>query len=208
MILGRPLFISAILALTVSLHSGSAIAGDAEDFIRSAGQKAFTSLSKELTEEKRTDRFREILLETFDLRVIARFTLGRYWRTASKKQRDDYVELFEDYIVQAYLHRLGDLSGHTFEIKRSQEINARDRLVLSEIKAKKSKPPLHVKSKPPIRINWRVRRSENTYRVIDVVVEGVSMSVTQRDEFAAVIRRNGGKVDGLLSALRRKTGNN
>ena len=208
MILGRPLLISAVLALAISLYSGNAIAGDAEDFIRSAGEKAFTSLSKELTEEKRTDRFREILLETFDLRVIARFTLGRYWRVASKKQRDDYVELFEAYIVQAYLHRFGDLSGHTFEIKRSQEINARDRLVLSEIKAKKSKPPLHVKSKPPIRINWRVRRSKNTYRVIDVVVEGVSMSLTQRDEFAAVIRRNGGKIEGLLSALERKTGHN
>ena len=208
MILGRPLLISAVLALTVSLYSGKATAGDAEDFIRSAGAKAFTSLSKELTEEKRADRFREILLETFDLRVIARFTLGRYWRVASKKQRDDYVELFEDYIVQAYLHRFGDLSGHTFEIKKSQEINARDRLVMSEIKAKKSKPPIRVKSKPPIRINWRVRRSKNTYRVIDVVVEGVSMSVTQRDEFAAVIRRNGGKIEGLLSALERKTDHN
>ena len=80
MILRRPLLISAVLALTVSLYSGNAIAGDAEDFIRSAGEKAFTSLSNELPEEKRADRFREILLETFDLRVIARFTLGRYWR--------------------------------------------------------------------------------------------------------------------------------
>ena len=208
MILRRPLLISAVLALTVPLYSGNVIAGDAEDFIRSAGQKAFTSLSKELTEEKRKDRFRKIMFETFDLRVIARFTLGRYWRIASKKQRHDYVELFEDYIVQAYLHRFGDLSGHTFEIKRSQEINARDRLVLSEIKAKKSRPPIRVKSKPPIRINWRVRQRKNTYRVIDVVVEGVSMSVTQRDEFAAVIRRNGGQIEGLLSALRQKTGNN
>jgi len=208
MILGRPLLISAVLALTVSLYSGSAIADDAEDFIRSAGVKAFTSLSKDLTEEKRADRFREILLETFDLRVIARFTLGRYWRSASIKQRDDYLELFEDYIVKAYLHRFGDLSGHTFEIKRSQEINARDRLVLSEIKAREIKPPIRVKSKPPIRINWRVRLRDSTYRVIDVVVEGVSMSVTQRDEFAAVIRRSGGKIDGLLSAMRLKAGNN
>ncbi len=206
--LRRPLLISAVLAFTVSLYSGNAIAGDAEDFIRSAGEKAFTSLSKELTIEKRADRFRGILLETFDLSSIARFTLGRYWRTASKKQRVEYIVLFEDYIVQAYLHRFGDLSGHTFEIKKSQEINSRDRLVLSEIKAKKSKPPIRVQSKPPIRINWRVRRRENTYRVIDVVVEGVSMSVTQRDEFAAVIRRNGGKIEGLLSALRLKTGNN
>ncbi len=198
MIHRRPLLIGAVVALAVSLISGSAIAASADDFIRSAGEKTFQSLDKAITDEQRQARFREILTETFDLPTIARFTLGRYWRIASKKQRDDYVRLFEEFIVQAYSHRFKDLSGQTFEVKQSHEINARDRLVLSEIKIKPGKPP--------IRVNWRVRRRDNAYRVIDVVVEGVSMSVTQRDEFAAVIRRSGGKVEGLLAALRRKTG--
>ena len=200
MILRRPLLISAVLAFAVSPFSGNAIAASADDFIRSAGEKTFASLSEELTNKERTARFREILVVTFDLPTIARYALGRYWRVATKTQRDDYVVLFEKFIVQSYLPRFKDLSGHTFEVKRSQVINARDQLVLSEIKTKQGKPP--------IRVNWRVRLRDNTYRVIDVMVEGVSMSVTQRDEFAAVIRRNGGKIEGLLASLRRKSDQN
>jgi phospholipid transport system substrate-binding protein len=200
MIFRRKFLIGAVLALTVSLNSGNARAASADDFIRSAGEKAFQSLHQEMTDEQRTAQFRQILLDTFDLPTIARFTLGRYWRVASKQQRDAYVGLFQEFIVQAYLHRFKDLSGQTFEVKKSHEINSRDRLVLSEIKIRQGKPP--------IRVNWRVRLRDDAYRVIDVVVEGVSMSVTQRDEFAAVIRQSGGKIDGLLAALRRKTGQN
>ena len=200
MIHRRQLLIGAVLALAVSLNSGNARAASADEFIRAAGEKTFQSLGTGLSEEQRMTRFRQILLETFDLPTIARFTLGRYWRVASKKQRDAYVDLFQEFIVQAYSHRFKDLSGQTFEVKNSHEINSRDQLVLSEIKIKQGKPP--------VRVNWRVRLRDNAYRVIDVVVEGVSMSVTQRDEFAAVIRRSGGKVDGLLAALRKKTGQN
>ncbi len=200
MINRRSLLIGAALALAVSSFFNRAIAAGADDFVRAAGERTFQSLAEEMTDDQRAARFRVILTETFDLPTIARFTLGRYWRVASAKQRDDYVRLFEEFIVQAYSHRFKDLSGQTFEVKKSHEINARDRLVLSEIKIKQGKPP--------IRVNWRVRRRDNAYRVIDVVVEGVSMSVTQRDEFAAVIRRSGGKIEGLLAALRRKTGLN
>ncbi len=200
MITRRPFLIGAALALAVSLTSGHAFAAGADDFIRAAGAKTFQSLAEDMTDDQRAARFREILTETFDLPTIARFTLGRYWRIASAKQRADYVRLFEEFIVQAYSHRFKDLSGRTFTVKQSHELTVRDQLVLSEIEIEKGKPP--------IRVNWRVRRSDDAYRVIDVVVEGVSMSVTQRAEFAAVIRRSGGKLEGLLDALRRKTGQN
>ncbi len=198
MISRRRFLIGAVLALSVALTSTSAIAAGAADFVRAAGARTFESLAEEMTEEQRADRFREILTETFDLPTIARFTLGRYWRRASKKQRDEYVKLFEEFIVQAYSHRFKDLSGRAFTVKQSRKLNARDQLVLSEIEVEKGKPP--------VRVNWRVRLRDKAYRVIDVVVEGVSMSVTQRDEFAAVIRSKGGKIEGLQDALRRKTG--
>ncbi len=200
MIYRRPFLIGMALALAMSLISGRAIAAGADDFIRDAGEKTFQSLNEKMTDDERTSRFRQILTETFDLPTIARFTLGRYWRIASKRQRGEYVQLFEEFIVQAYSHRFKDLSGRTFTVNQSRELNARDQLVLSEIEVEKGKPP--------IRVNWRVRLRDSAYRVIDVMVEGVSMSVTQRDEFAAVIRQNGGKVEGLLAALRRKTGQN
>ncbi len=200
MITRRPFLIGAVLALTVSLTSGRAYAAGADDFIRAAGEKTFQSLAKEMTNDERAAQFREILTETFDLPTIARFTLGRFWRVASAGQKDEFVRLFEEFIVQAYSNRFKDLSGQGFKVRQSRELNARDRLVLSEIEIEKGKPP--------IRVNWRVRLRNKDFRVIDVMVEGVSMSVTQRDEFAAVIRRNGGRIEGLLDALRRKTGQN
>jgi phospholipid transport system substrate-binding protein len=200
MITRRPLLICAALALAVSLTSARAFAAGADDFIRAAGARTFESLAEDMTDDQRAARFRNILTETFDLPTIARFTLGRFWRIASAKQKTEYVHLFEEFIVQAYSNRFKDLSGRTFEVKLTRVLNARDQLVLSEIRIEKGKPP--------IRVNWRVRLRDSAYRVIDVMVEGVSMSVTQRDEFAAVIRRNGGKIEGLLSALRRKTGQN
>lgn len=200
MIYRRPFMIGVVLALALPLNSGPAFAAGADDFIRDAGKRTFQSLAENLTDEERAARFRKILTETFDLPTIARFTLGRYWRIASIEQRDEYVQLFEEFIVLAYSHRFKDLSGRAFTVRQTRKLNARDQLVLSVIEIEKGKPPM--------RVNWRVRLRDSAYRVIDVVVEGVSMSVTQRDEFAAVIRRNGGKVEGLLAALRRKIGRN
>jgi phospholipid transport system substrate-binding protein len=105
--------------------------------------------------------------------------------------------LFGEFVVQAYSFRFKDLSGEAFRVGKSRELNARDTLVFSRF--------VRVNGEP-VRVNWRVRRNGEKYRVVDVVVEGMSMLITQRDEFAAVINSAGGKIEGLLAALRRKTG--
>lgn len=198
----RKVFLPIIFltALFLSTSNRPAFAGGAEDFVRTAGERAFTSLAGDISGQQRTERFRELLNDSFDLTTIARFTLGRYWRVASPTQRSEYRRLFEEFLIQAYSNRFSDLSGKQFRVSKSRTINARDALVLSEI--------LVARGRPPVRVGWRVRHKKDDLRIVDVMVEGISMSVTQRDEFAAVIRSNGGKVEGLLTALRRKTGYN
>lgn len=196
-------FVLPILLLTtlvLSTTTSPARAGDAEEFVRTTGERAFTSLAGDITGRQRTQLFRELLNDSFDLTTIARFTLGRYWRLASPTQRTEYRRLFEEFLVQAYANRFSGLSGKQFRVSRSRAINARDALVQSEV--------LIAHGRPPVRVGWRVRTKNDDLRIIDVMVEGISMSVTQRDEFAAVIRSSGGKVEGLLAALRRKTGFN
>ena len=186
--------------LVLSTTTSPARAGDAEEFVRTTGERAFTSLAGDITGRQPTQLFRELLNDSFDLTTIARFTLGRYWRLASPTQRTEYRRLFEEFLVQAYANRFSGLSGKQFRVSRSRAINARDALVQSEV--------LIAHGRPPVRVGWRVRTKNDDLRIIDVMVEGISMSVTQRDEFAAVIRSSGGKVEGLLAALRRKTGFN
>lgn len=201
MVRRRLLFVTGILFVSavLTLGAGTALAVGPDDFIRDMGSKAIDSLTaRNITRPEREKRFRDILRRAFDMRTIARFTLGRYWSIASEKQRREYVPLLEDFIVQAYTTRFKDYNGQTLEVGKVHQINERDWLVVSRIVQSKG---------PPIRVNWRVR-SNNGYRIVDVVVEGISMGITQRAEFAAVMRSNGGKVEGLLAALRRKTARN
>ncbi len=201
MIIRRHFLALGILAIAAmpAFGSESARAIGPEAFIRDIGQEAINSLTgRDVSDAERKKRFRAILKRAFDMRTIARFTLGRYWRIASKSERAEYVELFEDFVVQSFAIRFRGYNGQNFKVRKVHQINKRDRLVESEIVQLKG---------PPIRVNWRVR-NVNGYRIVDVVVEGISMGITQREEFAAVIRSHSGKVEGLLAALRKKTGKN
>ena len=175
-----------------------AVAGGAEAFIQSTADRVFTSYAGEITDEQRAKTFRDILTATFELKTIARFTLGRYWRVASSDQRKEYRRLFEDFLVLAYANRFRDLGGVKLRVASVVRINKRDQLVQSEVDPGGGRPP--------IRIGWRVRETRHGHRIVDVIVDGISMSVTQRDQFAAAIRSSGGKLDGLLAMLRDKTG--
>lgn len=188
---------AAAIALLMLVSTGTAAAGKgADDFIRTVGKHAFSSLTgKKLLDDQRQARFRIILNRTFEVPSIARFTLGRFWRRTSKQQRKEYVDLFEDFIVLSYAALFRNYSGDSFRVGKVREVNKSDVLVESE---------LTLNDRRKIVVYWRVR-GKSDFKVIDVIVEGVSMVITQRDEFAAIIDQNGGKVDSLLIALRKKT---
>ena len=173
--------------------------GSAGEFIQEVGHEAIQSLTDiALDDQQRKDRFREILNRKFKIKLIARFTLGRNWRKATKEQQEEYNILFEDFVVLAFAARFRDFSGDNFSVGKVHYINARDKLVDSK---------LVLKDGTIIPVHWRVRGGD-AYKIIDVLVEGVSMAITHRDEFAAIISRRGGKIEGLLAALRKKTGRN
>lgn len=195
-----PLRALSALVLLVLVYAAPAQAANPADFVKNMGDKAFASLSEVgLTQDQRTERFRGLLNDAFDLPRIARFTLGRYWRTATDEEKAEFVTLFEKFVIQAYSTRFQDMSGKKLNVINAREVSASQALVLSEIA---------IPGKPSVKINWRVRSKNDVHKIVDVMVEGISMSVTQRDEFAAVIRQTGGKVGGLIKALRRKTGSN
>ena len=190
----------AVAALSIASVSAGPAAHAAESgadgFIKKIGKEAIDSLTgQNLSDAEREKRFRAILKRSFNVKLIARFTLGRYWRRATKKQQEEYVGLFEDFIVQAYAARFKDYKGEKFEVSYARDINERDKLVLSN---------LNLTDGRTIPVHWRVRGNSD-YKVIDVLVEGISMAITQRDEFSAIINQKGGKVEGLLVALREKT---
>lgn len=185
----------ATIALTLA-HPPAVQAETPSEFIALLGDNAITMLSDDsLSDGARTDQFRNLMIERFDLQLMSRYILGVHWRRASAEQRDEYTVLFEAFIVQIYSSRLGNYGGQTLHVKKARAAG-KDTVVSSEIRGPGA---------PTVRVDWRVRGEENNYRVVDIIIEGASMVITQRDEFASVIGRSGGKLEGLLVRLRATT---
>ena len=167
-------------------------------FIETLADDAVQSLTaKDIEKKERIVRFRALLKNNFAVKAIGRWVLGRYWRKATNEEKEEYNKLFEDLIVATYVNRFEEFSGETLKVVKAINQNGKDAIVKSEI--------VRPAGQPPVRVDWRVRAPNGTYKIVDVLVEGVSMSQTQRSEFSSVIKREGGEVAGLLAALRTKT---
>lgn len=168
----------------------------AENFVGSVADRGIGFLSNQsISHSKRQASFRKLLKDSFDLKTIARFSLGRYWKTATEAERREYIKLFQDMIVGVYSSRFGEYNGEKLEVVGSRAEGKRDILVNSVIIPSNGSE---------VQLDWRVRYKDGRYKVVDVIVEGVSMAVTQRSDFSSVIQRGGGKMDVLLVHLRQQ----
>lgn len=195
-------FCAALLSLALAFSGFAEAAGSKSSasppsqFVKKLGETALMSLTgKNVSRATREQRVREILRNNFDVHTIGKFAMGTYWKDASESQRNEYMNLFEDMIVQTYTTRFEDYSGQKLEVDGSTASGPKDYIVSSQVLQQDG---------PPVNLEWRIRNKDGVLRVIDVVVEGVSMSVTQRSDFSAVIQRGGGSIDALLSSLRER----
>ena len=172
-----------------------AAAQDAGTFVASLGQQAIQVLGPSVPEAQRLARFRVLFQNDFDLPGISQFVLGRYWRVATPQEQQEFLGLFHEYLVRAYSTRLSQYAGEQFRVTGARPYGA-ETIVTSEI--------LRHSGGNPIQVDWYLINAGGRFLITDVYVAGVSMKVTQRDEFAAVIQRSGGQVEGLLSQLREK----
>ena len=180
-------------ALTPAILAATA---DPAAVINNLGNRALEVLGKNATPAQRVARFHELFREDFDVPGIARFVLGRYWKTATPEQQEEFVKLFEDYIALVYSNQLAAYSGETLRVTGSRT-SAEEAIVASEI--------IRPTGAPPVKVDWHLTDRNGAYKISDVTVDGISMAVTQRSEFASVIQRNGGQVANLIAQLREKT---
>lgn len=190
------LFVVLVLgALAVSPAGASARVTEAEVFVRDLAQSGTAMLQADTyTNAEREQEFRRLVRSGFALDAIGQFVAGRHWRSMSNDQRTEFLELYSEWKLTSYARRLGGYNGQTMEIIDSTELQNRagDIVVRTRV--------IHADGQVPISAAWRVRRIGGELKIIDVIVEGVSMAATQRAEYDAVIRKIG--VEGLLDILR------
>jgi phospholipid transport system substrate-binding protein len=194
----------AVLGFVAVLAAGVAAAPiaqaasskEAEAFITGLANQALKDLSDKLPEPELEKRFKALLDKNFDMPRISRFVLGRYWNGATDKEKADFQSLFEAYVVRAYSIRFSEYSGETVKVTGSRSDSPENVVVASQI----TQPD----NAPPVRVDWIVRKDGDAFHIADVSVDGVSMVLTQKQEFAAVIERSGGGVTALNKAIQDK----
>ena len=202
--IGTAVFLAGFFCLIgLTLSNAPAMSADrdkakvrgAEAFVHNVAERGLGFLSDEaLSHEARTREFRSLLIDSFDIKTIGRFSLGRYWRKATPDQRKEFIHLFREMIVASYASRFNEYSGQKLIVTTARPEGKKDVIVASKI--------VSPAGGPDVVVRWRVRENQKSYQVIDVIIEGVSMLVTHRSDFAAVIERGGGDVDVLLSHMR------
>jgi phospholipid transport system substrate-binding protein len=140
-------------------------------------------------------RFRQILTQNFDVQTIGSWVMGPPWREATPAQKAEYLKLFESYIVKVYTGQLQTYSGEKVTVLGA-EADGGGVEVSSRI--------VDVKNDRTIELKWRLRKAGAQLKVRDILIENISMSQTQKREFAAVYQQRGNTIDGLIAALREK----
>ena len=192
-ILGRVLIAGLVYGFLV----GVAYAGPPADLIQRLADRAAPILNDDsLAAPERANRMRDVLRAAMDRQKMAPALLGRYWRRANAGQQAELTDLLEAYLVNSYASRVDSIDGDvSFSVGGERDLG--DRVMVD---SQVIRP-----SGPPVSVTWQVEDGSNGPAVTDIVVEGVSLIVSQRADFASVIRQQGG-IDGLIRLLQQKVG--
>jgi phospholipid transport system substrate-binding protein len=185
-------------AVLTSPTSASPASDRATAFITTAGGKFVAAINGTGTLEQRRLVLGGIVDDAVDVNGVARFCLGRFWRTATPAQQQQYLELFRNALVVNIASKIGEYQGVRFVVGATQ-----DRDVGELVSTTIERP-----NNPPVNVQWVVANASTNPKVVDVIAEGTSLRITQRDDYASFLTQHGDNIDGLLDAIRHQLSQN
>jgi len=167
---------------------------EADVFVQSTVNRAAKTLGSGLTKEERIEKLKEIARDTVDITGIGFYSLGKHRKSLSKEQLENYKNVFEAYFLKSFSSRLAEYSNPEIEVNSKNIINANYTIVSSTLVA--------TDSRPEVKIEWRVYTKDPENLLIrDLIIEGLSLARTQKEEFSSIINSNEGKIEALLKNL-------
>jgi phospholipid transport system substrate-binding protein len=195
--IGRRSLFALVAAGMLMIGSGGVKADDksVQDFVNTLSNTTLQQLSGQQSDAERVAKLRPILDKYFDMPAISKYVLGGYWRKATPDQQKEFVAAFTDYVSVSYGKRFGQYSGHKMDIKRVHDDGDGHATAFTVVQAA---------GEDPTRVDWVIDTVDNSFHILDLRVEGLSLSDTHRQEFASVIQNNGGDVQKLIEILHQK----
>ena len=187
-----PLFFVLISILNIN-HSYSI---ESDVFVQSTVNRASEVLSGKFSKKEKIDKLKEIASETVDIRGIGFYTLGAYRKNINENQIKQYETLFEQYFLKSFASRLAEYSNPEIEVIAKEKLNENYTMVSSIL--------VSTEQRPEVKVNWRVyTKNPDNPLIRDLIIEGLSLVRTQKEEFSSIIQSNDGDINALFVTLKK-----
>ena len=169
-------------------------------FIQSTVNRASQVLSKNISKEEKINELKTIAKETVDIRGVGFYSLGSARKDLNDEQKTIYSSLFEDYFLKSFSSRLSEYTNPEIEVQNKQVINNNYTIVNSILIA--------TKDRPEVKIDWRVyTKNKDNPLIRDLIIEGLSLARTQKEEFTSILNSNDGDINALFKTLKEFSNN-
>ena len=184
-----------IIFLIFFVHIDNSISIEPNIFVQSTVNRASTILGGDLGKEQKIEKLKQIAKETVDIRGIGFYTLGKHRKSINDEQKKQYSKLFEDYFLKSFSSRLAEYSNPEIEVTSQEKLNDKYTIVSSILVA--------TKERPEVKIDWRIYTKNPEKPLIrDLIIEGLSLARTQKEEFNSIIQSNDGDINALFASLK------
>ncbi len=189
------IFFTNFLLLFLFLNNATADSSDPKKLIQEIVDEAKKILVKTNSDEYKAEKLTEIALATVDIKGVGLYTLGPYRKNLSKEQKKEYSNLFKKYFLKTFVSRLTDYSEPKIDVISAEKKNEKYTIVSSIL--------LATDKKPEVKIDWRVYTKDPDKPLVrDLIIEGLSLARTQKEEFSSIIESNDGDINALFNKLR------
>ena len=189
------IFFVNFLLLFLFLNNATADSSDPKKFIQEIVDEAKKILVKTNSAEYKSKKLTEIALATVDIKGVGLYTLGQYRKDLTEEQKKKYSNLFKEYFLKTFVSRLTDYSEPKIDVISAEKKNEKYTIVSSIL--------LATDKKPEVKIDWRVyTKNPNKPLIRDLIIEGLSLARTQKEEFSSIIESNDGDINALFNKLK------
>ena len=186
-------FIIAFLIIILSSVS-KVYSIEADVFVQSTVNRAAKTLSGNLSKEERMEKLKDIARDTVDIEGIGFYSLGAYKKNLTQEQQIEYQKVFTKYFLKSFSSRLAEYSNPEIDVTSKKVINENYTMVSSTLIA--------TENRPEVKIDWRVyTKNPEKLLIRDLIIEGLSLARTQKEEFSSIINSNDGKIEALIKSL-------
>ncbi len=170
----------------------------AEDFIKQVTSDGIEQIiNSNVSQEQKDARFERLFNNSLDLDFIGRFVLGRYWNTATPSQRKEFINVYRQMNIKTWSKRFDEFKGKKFVFNGTSPSNSQNQIFVNTT--------VPMQQGAPAKVIWRVKDTNGNLKIVDIIIENVSLAITARNEYTAYIKKSKNGIDDLITDLRNKS---